>query len=103
MSPSALFVLNLMAVLLLSVNNKIAKTFFSRLFCYGCYWLDCIFIIPFPRENMRLRLVKPKPHQVNEYKRVGATVEKGDREGVLIHWTEEICGSSTSVMFLFMR
>lgn len=84
------FLKGLKAVFLLSGSNKQEKVYFSRLFCYGTYWNSCIFIHPYPKSNMHLHWNKPpKPSVLNDYRRVGALVEKADKEGIDLKWTEE--------------
>ncbi len=67
------------AIFLLSGSNKQEKVFFSKLFCYGTYMANCIFIHPYPKNNMNLIFRKPpKPNILNDYRRVGALIEKDD-------------------------
>jgi len=84
------FTQGLKAVLLLSGSNKQLKVFDSKLFAYGTYWNDIIFIHPFPKRNMNLYYRKGlKPNIKNDYERVGAVVERDDKIGMWIRWTME--------------
>jgi len=81
---------NIRAIFLLSGSNKQEKVFFSKLFCYGTYMRDCIFIHPYPKKNMNLIYKKPpKPNVLNDYRRVGALIEKDDTKGTILKWTPE--------------
>jgi hypothetical protein len=84
------FLKGLKAVFLLSGSNKQEKIFFSRLFCYGTYWNSSIFIHPYPKSNLHLHWKKPpKPSVLNDYRRVGALIEKTDKEGIDLKWEDE--------------
>jgi hypothetical protein len=76
-------------VFLLGGSAKTLKTSRS-LFSYGTYWNNCIFIHPYPKNRLVLRYQNsPRPHILNDYKRVGAVVKKSDPKGVVISFSEE--------------
>ncbi|NIP37712.1 MAG: hypothetical protein GWO07_01375 [Candidatus Dadabacteria bacterium] len=71
------FYKNLKAIFLLAGSSRQEKVFFSKLFCYGTYMADCLFIHPYPKRNMNLIHKKPpKPNVLNDYIRVGALIER---------------------------
>ncbi len=84
------FTSGLEGIILLGGSKKQEKTFYGRLFCYGCYWKDCIFIHPFLKDHLKIQFKPtPAPHILNDYKRVGAKIHKADKQGVIIEFTEE--------------
>lgn len=65
----------LKGVFLLGGTAKIENTSKSN-FRYGTYWNSCIFLHPYPRERMEMRYIRaPRPHVLNDYKRVGADIK----------------------------
>ena len=84
------FIDGIKAILLLAGSKKQLKVFDSKLFTYGTYWNDMIFIHPFPKSNMNLYYRNAlKPNIKNDYLRVGAVVEKDDKIGMWIKWNNE--------------
>jgi hypothetical protein len=76
-------------IFLLGGSNKQEKINKSRLFCYGCYWLDCIFMLPYSKKKLEGTFIsKESPHILNDYKRVGAKVSKTSK-GALIEFNNE--------------
>jgi hypothetical protein len=73
-------------VFLLGGTSKIKNT--SRTsFRYGTYWNNCIFLHPYPKSLMVKNYTKsPRPHILNDYKRVGAEVDVLN-DGVSIKFT----------------
>jgi hypothetical protein len=80
----------LKGVFLLGGTRKQQKVFFSELYCYGTYWNECIFLHPYPRNRMNMYFSRsPKPSLLEEYRRVGALVTRGDQEGVWVRFRRE--------------
>ena len=45
------------------------------MFCYGCYWLDSILMLPFSKKKLEGTFISnASPHILNDYKRLGAKV-----------------------------
>lgn len=82
------FTEGLKGIFLLGGSNKQEKTNKSRLFCYGCYWLDCIFMLPYSKKKLEVGIFisRASPHKLNDYKRVGAIVSKVNK-GTLIKFS----------------
>ncbi len=80
----------LKGVFLLGGSKKEEKVFFSQLSYYGTYWSNCIFIHPYPKKNLeRYYKPPPRPHVLNDYKRVGALVKQDHAGGLTVHFTTE--------------
>lgn len=68
------FLEGLNGIILLSGSSKQLKVAKSRLYRFGTYWLNTIFITPYPRASMVMEGKKtPPPHIRGEYERAGAT------------------------------
>jgi len=64
----------LQGLFVLSGSTKSSKVVGS-LYCYGTYWLDCIFLAPFPKVMQDRYFTKPpKPSILREWRRSGAEV-----------------------------
>jgi hypothetical protein len=84
------FTHGLKAIFLLAGSNKQMRVFESKLFAYGTYWRDIIFIHPFPKKNMNLYYRNSlKPNVKNDYLRVGAILERDDKIGLWVKWDPE--------------
>lgn len=82
------FTRGLQAVFLLSGSNKLSKVVDS-LYCYGTYWLSCIFLAPFPKVfEERCYPRPPRPSAVREYIRAGAEVRQ-TTAGLVIKFEKE--------------
>ncbi len=84
------FTSGIRGIFLLGGSRKQLKACWSKLFCFGTYWLDCIFILPYPKERMEINFkTSPSPHILNDYKRVGAKVTNSTKGGVTVSYSEE--------------
>ena len=52
----------------------------KSLFIYGEYWMNCIFLHPYPRREMLLtNCNRLRPHELESYRRSGATIGKNEK------------------------
>lgn len=66
-------------VFVLAGSKKQAKVA-KRLFCYGTYWLGCIFLAPYPKHRMCLCYSKPpRPAILREFVRAGVQVRESTK------------------------
>ena len=78
---------DLQGVFVLGGSSKLAKVVDS-LYCYGTYWMWCIFLAPFPRAFLRRCYRRPpKPSILSEYSRAGASVRQ-TRDGLVVEFSE---------------
>ena len=84
------FTEGLEGIFVLGGNSKMNKVASGRLFRWGTYWFNCIFLFPYPKNRLTYHYKKsPKPSVLNDYRRVGAAIEKADKQGVTIRFDEE--------------
>jgi hypothetical protein len=63
----------LKGILLLSGSNKQFKVSWGNLFCFGMYYAHCIFLFPYPKNQLSVSSQSlPAPHIKREYERAGA-------------------------------
>jgi hypothetical protein len=78
----------LKGIFLLGGTSKIQNTSKTN-FRFGTYWNNCIFIHPYPKNLMEKSYAKsPRPHVLNDYKRVGAEVDVKNG-GVRVKFTKK--------------
>ncbi len=81
------FTKGLDGVFVMGGSTKLAKVVDS-LYCYGSYWLRCIFLAPFPKRLLECCYKRPpKPSILNEYRRAGAIV-RSTRNGLHVEFDE---------------
>lgn len=81
------FTEDLEAVFVLAGSTKQAKVL-KTLYCYGTYWLNCIFLAPFPKAFVKgLYRRQPKPSDLREYVRAGAEIRQTSK-GLLVEFNE---------------
>ncbi|MCI5192692.1 MAG: hypothetical protein D3915_06135 [Candidatus Electrothrix sp. AU1_5] len=67
------FTRGLKGVILLSGSNKQLKVSRGNLFCFGIYYAHCIFLFPYPKDQLVVSSQSlPAPHIQREYERAGA-------------------------------
>ncbi len=77
-------------VFVLGGSSKINKVGSVRLFRWGSYWRNSIFLFSYPKNQMSFHYRKPpKPSVLNNYRRIGALVDKDDEHGVSIKFEED--------------
>ncbi|CAK8713799.1 hypothetical protein GMJAKD_03035 [Candidatus Electrothrix aarhusensis] len=80
--PSEFFT-GLKGVILLSGSNKQFKVSRGNLFCFGMYYAHCIFLFPYPRDQLVVSSQSlPAPHIQREYERAGAIYSRKDTRWV---------------------
>ncbi|WP_446009056.1 hypothetical protein [Candidatus Electrothrix sp.] len=78
--PSSFFT-GLKGVVLLSGSNKQLKVSRGNLFCFGMYYAHCIFLFPYPKDQMVVSSQSlPAPHIQREYERAGALYSQKDNQ-----------------------
>jgi hypothetical protein len=81
-TPAA-YTRGLQGVFLLSGSAKLSKVARS-LYCYGTYWLQCVFLAPFPKIMQDSCYTRPpKPSILQEWVRSGAGVQQ-TRDGLRV-------------------
>ncbi|MCI5141780.1 MAG: hypothetical protein D3909_08655 [Candidatus Electrothrix sp. ATG1] len=80
--PSEFFT-GLKGVILLSGSNKQFKVSRGNLFCFGMYYAQCIFLFPYPRDQLVVSSQSlPAPHIQREYERAGVIYSRKDTRWV---------------------
>ncbi|MCI5115739.1 MAG: hypothetical protein D3921_13900 [Candidatus Electrothrix sp. AW1] len=80
--PSDFFT-GLKGVILLSGSNKQFKGSRGNLFCFGIYYAHCIFLFPYPKDQLVVSSQSlPAPHIRREYERAGAVYSRKDTRWV---------------------
>ncbi len=75
------------AILVPPGSNKQLKVA-KALYIYGEYWMNCIFLHPYPKRNMLLRECNHlRPHELESYNRAGAVIGE-DKDGITISFNE---------------
>ncbi len=65
----------LKAVFLLGGTRKQNRSAWGYSLSYGCYWEDCVFLHPFPKDLLRATYPRaPKPSELLYFRRIGATI-----------------------------
>ncbi|NNC90759.1 MAG: hypothetical protein HKN82_20065 [Akkermansiaceae bacterium] len=83
------FLRELQAIFLLGGTRKQAVCAGSAEFSYGCYWEDCVFLYPFPRELLTSVYRRPpKPSDMQDYARVGAEITT-ETEGTVVRFDRD--------------